>query len=375
VVAFGTLATLVLSATALAASLDFHEPGSSPEEAGAAPYSVVATDFDGDGDRDLAVSNAHANNVTILKNAGEGNFFEPASSPEATGAFPALLAAADLDGDGDQDLAVDNGNSNDVTILKNHGTGNFFEAGSSPEAAGGGPEQVAAADLDGDGDQDLAVANFESDDVTILKNAGAGNFFEAGSSPEAAGDGPASVVAADLDADGDQDLVTSNATSNDVTILKNGGAGHFFESTSSPEATGGFPRSVVVADLDGDGDLDLATANSQSDDVTILKNAGGGHFFEPGSSPEAAGDSPRSVAAADFDGDGDRDLAVANDNSNDVTVLENDGGGHFTEAASSPNPAGFEPSSVADADLDGDGDIDLAVANFSSHNVTILENR
>jgi hypothetical protein len=167
-----------LPGTALAASLNFVEPASSPEATGAGPHGVAAADLDGDGDRDLAVVNLSAGNVTILKNKGNGNFFQPATSPEAgLGSFPDYIVAADLDGDGDQDLAVANQESDNVTILKNNGTGNFHQPASSPEAAGDAPVALAAADIDGDADADLAVANATSNDITILKNKGKGNFL------------------------------------------------------------------------------------------------------------------------------------------------------------------------------------------------------
>ena len=95
-------------------------------------------------------------------------------------------------------------------------------------------------------------------------------------------------------------------------------------------------------------------------------------FEEPATSPEPAGDGPNSVAAADLDGDSKLDLATANVDSDDLTILLGDGTGDFTPATTSPEPAGNAPRSVAAADLDGDDDIDLAVANASSDDVTIL---
>ena len=210
-----------LAGAALAASTNFVEPATSPETVGDYPRSVAAADLDGDGDRDLAVANEHADNVTILRNNGAGNFGQPATSPEAVGNAPMSVAAADLDGDGDQDLAVANQLSNNVTILRNGGKGNFVEPGSSPEAAGDWPQSIAVADLDGDGDPDLAVANPVSNKVTILRNDGGGNVVEPGSSPEAAGSFPCSVAAADLDGDADPDLAVANLYSANVTILRN----------------------------------------------------------------------------------------------------------------------------------------------------------
>jgi len=368
-----------LATAALAASTNFVEAASSPEPAGSGPWSVAAADLDGDGDQDLAVANTHSDDVTILRNTGKGNFNQPLTSPKPAGNGPSSVAAADLDGDADQDLAVANYNSDDVTILRNTGRGNFNEPLTSPKPVGDAPNAVVAADLDGDADQDLAVANYESDHVTILRNNGRGNFSEPVTSPEPAGDGPASVAAVDLDGDADRDLAVANFISDDVTILLNKGNGNFNPALTSPEPLGCTcaPTSVVAADLDGDADQDLALANYISNDVTILRNNGSGNFNQPVTSPEATGSVPVSVAAADFDGDADQDLAVANHYSDDVTILRNTGSGNFNQPVTSPETAGDFPQSVAAADFDGDGDPDLAVANsgFISDDVTILRNR
>ena len=147
----GAAALLLFAAlvgTALAASTNFFEANSSPEATGIGPVSVVAADFNGDGAQDLATANVSGGNVTILLNKGSGNFVEKASSPEPAGSFPSSLTAADLDGDGDQDLAVTNQVSDDVTILRNNGSGNFTEPASSPVPAGDTPASVVAANHD-----------------------------------------------------------------------------------------------------------------------------------------------------------------------------------------------------------------------------------
>ena len=165
-------------------------------------------------------SNSFSNNVTVLRNNGSGNFVEPPTSPEASDFTPRGNVAADLDGDGDPDLATANAVGS-VTILRNVGSADFTEPAASPEDAGGGPFSLAAADFDGDTDQDLAVANGTSDDVSILRNNGSGNFGAPATSPEAAGDFAHSVVAADFDADLDPDLAVANAADDTVTILRN----------------------------------------------------------------------------------------------------------------------------------------------------------
>ena len=374
----GAVAVLVATAgAALGASTDFFEPASSPEPAYANPSMVAAADLDGDADTDLAVTNTFSDTVSVLKNNnGTGNFF-PAPSTESVGDEPRGIVAADLDGDADRDLAVTNFNTATVSILRNNGSGNFFQLPSSPETVGTVPSAVAAGDLDGDGDVDLAVSNQSTDNITVLKNNGAGNFFQPPSSPEAAGDSPTHVVAVDLDGDSDLDLAAPNPVQNRVRILKNNGTGNFFEAASSPEVVGADPVRIAAADLDGDADQDLAVVLESQGAITVLKNQGNGNFFEPNSSPEDVGNGPFGIVAADFDGDTDRDLAVTNRFDNDVSILRNNMAGNFSEPITSAELVGASPWVLAAADLDGDSDPDLAIPQFGTNpgEITILLNR
>ncbi len=330
------------------------------------PSSVAHGDLDGDGDQDLAVANISSNTVSVLLNQGSGTF--AAQIQYATGATPWSVAIGDLDGDGDQDLAVANINSNTVSVLLNQGSGTF--AAHIQYVTGANPNSVAIGDLDGDGDQDLAVANRFGDSVSVLLNQGSGTF--ASQSPYATGVRPYSVAIGDLDGDGDQDLAVANrASSGTVSVLLNQGSGTF--AAHVQYATGTDPVSVAIGDLDGDGDRDLAVANLESSGtVSVLLNQGSGTF-----APRvayAAGPNARSVAIGDLDGDGDRDLAVANFvSSGTVSVLLNQGSGTF--GAQTQFATGASAVSVAMADLDGDGEQDLAVGNYDSASVTVLVNR
>ncbi len=362
-----------LAAAAFAASTNFLERASSPEPLnGLRPSSIVRADFNGDGNLDLATANLVTGDVSILRNNGTGNFVELGTSPEPAGLDPTGIDSADFDGDGDADLAVSNRDSGDVTILRNNGFGNFVEPASSPEAVGESPVDIVAADFDSDGDADLAVAN--TSDVTILRNNGSGNFAELATSPVPVSAFAAGLAAEDLDGDTDPDLAVTSFE-DELTILRNNGGGVFTEAATSPEPVGDAPGEVALVDLDGDGDTDAATSNRIGDTVTILLNVGGADFVDAPHSPESAGDHPLGISAGDFDSDGDTDLATANETSNDVTILKNKGLGDFSIPASSPEPAGDEPYEIAVADVDGDFDLDLAVANHASSNVTILRNR
>jgi len=279
--------------------------------AGDAPRSIFCADLDGDGDLDLAVANSESDDVSILKNNGDGTFYLDSNYAADS---PYSVFCADLDGDWDLDLAIAERWSI-VCILKNNGDGTF-----QPKvdyAAGSGPVSVFCADLDGDCDLDLAVADYDGDKVSILKNNGDGSFEL--DSCYAAGHYPLSVFCADLDGDSDLDLAVANHDSNNVSVLKNKGDGTFQPKVDY--SAGVWPWSVFSAELDGDLDLDLVVANATSDNVSILKNNGDGTF-----QPEvdyAVGSLPLSVFCADLDGDGDLDLAVANHGSDSVSILIN----------------------------------------------------
>ncbi|MGB2803941.1 MAG: FG-GAP-like repeat-containing protein [Candidatus Zixiibacteriota bacterium] len=331
-------------------------------EAGDSPYSVFCADLDGDSDMDLAVANAGSDNVSILKNIGDGTF--QIKVDYGAGDQPRSVFCADLDGDSDLDLALTNTFSDNVSILKNDGDGTFQTK--VDYSTGDGPYSVFCADLDGDCDLDLAVANYNSHNVSILKNNGNGTFQT--KVDYGAGDNPISVFCGDLDGDLDMDLVTANINSDNVSILKNYGNGTF--ETKVDYGAGDQAASVFCADLDGDSDLDLAVANVGSDNVSILKNIGDGTFQTK--VDYGAGDRPFSVFCADLDGDLDLDLAVANAYSDNVSILKNNGDGTFQTKVDYGAADG--PLSVFCADLDGDLDLDLAVANSLCDSTSILVN-
>ena len=134
-----------------------------------------------------------------------------------------------------------------------------------------------------------------------------------------AGDWPSSVAIGDLDGDGDLDLAVANDDSDDVSVLLGNGDGTFQPAVNY--GAGDSPHSVAIGDLNGDGDLDLAVANQSSDDVSVLLGNGDGTF--QAAVNYGAGDEPSPVAIGDLNGDGDLDLAVANAGSGSVSVLIN----------------------------------------------------
>jgi hypothetical protein len=144
----------------------------------------------------------------------------------------------------------------------------------------------------------------------------------------------------------------------------------FGAATSFP--VGGFPNTIVAADLNGDGRLDLATANLDSSTVAVLLGNGDGTFGAATSFPVGRG--PTTIVAADLNGDGRLDLATANQISTTVAVLLGNEDGTFGAATTIPMPPSTAPASLAVADLNGDGRLDLATTNPSRDSVSVLLN-
>jgi len=232
-------------------------------------FKVATGDFNGDGKADLVLVNPGPGTVTILLGNGDGTFPRSVTIPVAGG--PQAVAVGDFNRDGKADLAVVNYSADTVTILLGNGDGTFRAVPSKP-ATGIQPLSVAVGDFNGDDIPDLAVTNQNNGypllgTVTVLIGRGNGTFIPTSVSPQT-GSVPYSVAIADFNGDGKEDLAVANAGSNTITILLGKGDGSF-ASAASP-AVGKDPVFAAVADFNGDGVPDLAAASNTTSSVTVL---------------------------------------------------------------------------------------------------------
>jgi hypothetical protein len=170
------------------------------------------------------------------------------------------------------------------------------------------PRSVSVADVNSDGNVDMVTANGWSDSISVLLGDGRGNF--AAQMTFAVGENPASVSVADVNGDGNADVVTANFYSNNISVLLGDGRGNFAAQTIF--AVDVEPISVSVGDVNGDGNADVVTANSRSKSISVLLGDGKGNFATQtivavGSSSSS---SPDSVSVVDVNGDGKADVVV-----------------------------------------------------------------
>lgn len=202
--------------------------------------------------------------------------------------------------------------------------------------------------------------------------AGDGTFSAPPGPAPGVGDAPRSIAVADLNGDGIQDLVTGNRFADTVSVLLGNGAGGFSPAVATSVDPGPLSvgiEAVAVADLNNDGKQDLITANFQGDSVSVLLGDGAGGFSST-IGTAVVFDTPLSVAVGDLNDDGNQDVVTANRDADVVSVLLGNGAGGFAPALATT--VGDAPSSVAVVDLNGDARQDVVTANHDGDSVSVL---
>jgi hypothetical protein len=278
----------------------------------------------------------------------------------ATDLTPQDVAAADFNGDGKVDLAVATGN-NSVSILLGVGDGTFPTHKEYPVP--GHPSAIVIGDFNGDGKADIATVDPYQSEISILLGNGDGTFQA--HVEYLTGNHPVAIATADVNGDGKLDLVVVDLNDNKVAVLLGNGDGTF--KAHVDYATGNGPSSVAIGDFNSDGKLDLAVANNTDNTVAILLGNGDGTFQGPIPFPTAT--LPNSVVTGDFNADGKLDLAVGTSNKA-VSVLLGNGDGTFQNHKE--YTIGANAVVIATADISGDGKLDLVTANFNDNTVSTL---
>ena len=338
-------------------------------------------DLDNDGDLDLVQGTVDAG-VKLYANDGAGNF-TGVTAEIAPASNVRQVVAEDFTGDGILDLFLVIGGYEANVLFVGRGTFLYELAEASVPANPHNSVFAASADLDADGDRDLVVTNWTvaepelSQKVDLLINDGAGNFTDEVNERIPATDLLAyGVGAGDFDNDGDDDLFFAHDAAPN-RLFVNDGAGHFHEAApgSLPDIATPRGRQPALGDLDGDGSIDIYLPCNAQDRVFL--NDGGGRFLDftdllLGFDDEYG----YSATIVDLDLDSFADVVVAR-YGGAVRIYRNDGSGRLFDYSSTMVPGGESPSraiGVAAGDIDGDGDSDLFISRTSMRRSRLLVN-
>ncbi len=367
---------------------------------GTGPTQTAIADFDGDGKPDLAATDDYADSISVYRNISAGGGLSGSSFesrivlPASTANYsPYMLIAGDVDGDGRLDLVASDVEGNTVSVFRNQATPGSLSSNSFAPfvtfAVGNSPRAVALVDLDGDGRPEIGTANYNSSTVSILRNVSAPGVITATSfAPRTdfpVGAGPQGLVVTDLDGDGRSDLATGNSSSHTISLLRNLGTGTITSNLFAAAVTFSGPNYahfLKAIDLDSDGRPELLVSSYLGQSVSLYRNQStpGGFTatsFALVTAPALSGRG-HTLAGGDLNGDGKPDIAIDTELADSVTLFQNlHTSGDVTAASLGARvdlPAGWNAWGTSIGDLDGDHRPDLVVANTYDNTISIYQN-
>lgn len=351
-------------------------------------YDMCMCDFDNDGRTDVATANDGSNNVSILQNTtaspGMGNI-SFTRSQSLIGARSIHARCGDLNGDGKPDLVVSEGGAagDRLFIFRNTSTGAgvFSFAIQSVTLAGKKVKRVEIADLDNDGKPEIIVTNQTGNNVTILVNqstTAAITFSPTHVTIPITGIASTDGLAVeDLNGDGLPDIVTSQfltQTSN-LFILRNtsipGNISFTFDQTLTISGT---VVNVRVGDLDGDGKPDIAATQLINNSISLFRNQTSGSITFATPVSVATAPRPWGLDFGDIDGDGKPDIVVASLDKS-VTILNNNSSSGSLSFSNLVYPVTYINRHVSVGDIDGDGKPDIAFTSVDDNSNNILASK
>ena len=307
----------------------FKEVAGSPFFAGPQPNDISINDFNKDGNPDLAFANHEQKYLTVLLGNGKGYFTNAPGSPFPVEGIPHThgIATGDFNKDGWLDLVTDSWGNDQVEVLFGDSLhifktpGAFFKVGKRPY------QRLRVADLNNDDADDIVTTNTEGNNATILLSNGKGAFDEAPGSPFSCGDNPFSIAIGDINADGKPDLAVINSPAsmaegrgkNGMTVLLGNGSGKFTTMKGSPFEAGKIPSRIAIGDINADGVNDIVTSDNDSNKIYLFLMGKNGTVLL--SSTIIVGNHPKGISIADLNKDGRGDIVVCNKMDNTISIL------------------------------------------------------
>ena len=283
--------------------------------------------------------------------------------------------SADLDGDGDMDIISGSENDDKIAWHENDGNANPSFASTTIATSADGVYSIYVTDIDSDGDMDIVSASIKDNTIAWYENDGNATPDFTARDITTSASGATNVSAADMDNDGDMDIISVSHNDNKISWYENDGAPNpNFIKHDINEAVNGFLYSIFAADMDGDGDMDMVTASANNDRIDWYENDGAPDPNFTITNVATSADGARCIFVADMDNDGDMDIISASKSDNTIAWYENDGAANPDFTAINIYTSALIAFSVYAADMDNDGDMDIVSGSTGDAKIIWHEN-
>ncbi|CAF3824214.1 unnamed protein product [Rotaria sp. Silwood1] len=338
------------------------------------PVAIALGDFNNDNQLDIAVANHGTENVAILIGYGNGSFSSPVTCSTGIDSGPKAIAIGDFNNDGRLDIVVANTGWNNVGVFLGYGNGTFEDQITYSTRSDFSPRAVAVGDFNNDDRLDIAVANYYSDNLCVFLGYGNGAMADEKIVSTGAFSYPLALAVADLNNDGNLDIAVINALAEEehVLILVGNGNGNFLSYGKYKTGVKSDPLSIVIGYFNNDSCLDIAVANRGADNLGIFFGYGDATFWSQTIYAAGDGSGPISIAVGDFNSDNRTDIAVANQKASTVGVFLAFINTSFEYNTACSTGSAAHPEAIAVSDLTNDGEIDVVVGNHGTHSIDVL---
>ncbi|CAF1365769.1 unnamed protein product [Adineta steineri] len=285
----------------------------------AGTYAIAIGDVNKDNQLDIVVVNRHASNIGVFLGQGDKNFSKQKTFSTGTNSTPAELALHDLNNDTFLDLVVSDHEYDRVFVFLGTGDGEFIRTSDLSTGNSSGPYLILINDFNNDNLLDIAIGNGDVNNVGVFLGDGKGNFSQQITTYIKSG--PYAFVAVDFNKDGILDIATANYDSNNTSILYGNGDGSFKLQNTFSTGDGSLPYAVTNGDFNRDNIDDLIIANSGTDNVGILVGNSDGTFRKQKTYSTGRGSNAVEITIGDFNRDNRLDFVSVNLNNNTIGIF------------------------------------------------------
>ena len=381
--------SVIVTIQSVSQLLGFGTPDGTGLSSAPADAKIGDLDGDGDGDLVLSLPDENSVLILFNSGSPTGSWggFNGGAQQISVGNNPAGVTVGDLDEDGDMDIAVANTDDDTVSALENtsaspgnitfttytHST-DFYA--SDPSALEARPTDVTHGNFSSGSYVDLAIANNGDSQMVIFEGPIFTNALMPGGSNHATNGNARDIDPGDVNNDKDFEPLVVTGDDGQSSVFKGSGFATSGYGAPTPLSMGGSMSQQIIADLDSNGECDLIVANPDESSITIALQATDGSYSTPVTIELTAGAEPSSITALDIDSDGDLDLAIVMTNEDNIKVTKifrNDTSGTagvmFTDIDLEEG-ATLTPIMALSSDIDNDGSTDLIMITQTGSNFT-----